>query len=239
MMEHAAGAERERIVEAYRRRENTGRGRRGFFTFEDLAQWHRVQERHRETLRMLKRYGFDALGSLRILDVGCGDGNMLRQFVQWGAEPANLAGIDLRPDAVEQARRLAPHLDARVGCATSLPWPDASFDLVSQHTVFTSILDGGVRIRVAAEMARVLRPGGAVVWYDFLVDNPYNPDVRGVRRGEIERLFPSLDAHFRRLTLLPPLARRMPAVALPLVYPLLAACPLLCTHILGLLISSR
>jgi ubiquinone/menaquinone biosynthesis C-methylase UbiE len=174
---------------------------------------------------------------MRILDLGCGEGNQLRQFVQWGATPANLAGIDLRENAVRRAAELAPGMDVRAGSAAALPWADASFDVVCQHTVFTSILDGAVRRNVAAEMTRVLRPGGAVLWYDFVYDNPSNPDVRGVPMREVRALFSGFAADLRRVTLAPPIARRLPVGALALLYPLLAALPFFRTHCLGVLVK--
>jgi hypothetical protein len=58
-------------------------------------------------------------------------------------------------------------------------------------------------------MWRVLKPGGAVLWYDFFVDNPRNRDVKGMPEKEIRRLFPAGQLHLRRTTLAPPLARRL------------------------------
>jgi len=109
--------------------------------------------------------------------------------------------------------------------------------LVCQHTVFTSILDPTIKQQIAAEMARVLRPGGAVLWYDFMYNNPRNPDVRGIKADEIRSLFLAFQLHLRRITLAPFIARRLPELLLPVLYPLLATIPLLRTHYLGLLVK--
>lgn len=231
--------ERERVLAAYAARDQRAQGAPRHFTFEDPAHVTRVHERYAATLRLLARHGLHPLGGLRILDVGCGDGTLLRQFVQWGASPADLAGLDLRDDVVRRAAELGHGMDLRVGSAAALPWPDGSFDLVCQQTVFTSILDGDVRRKVAAEMARVLKPGGAVLWYDFVFDNPRNPDVRAVPAREVRALFPGFAADLVRITLAPPIARRLPVATLPLLYPILAALPFLRTHRLGLLIKPR
>lgn len=224
--------ERERILKTY---ESYDAG--GWFGFQNLAHFVRVQERYRWTLCLLKAYGFHPLGPLRILDVGCGDGSMLRQFLEWGAEPENLAGIDLRPEPVKKARHLNPSLDIRCGCATSLPWSSAQFHLVCQHTVFTSVLHSEMRQQIAREMARCCAVGGAVLWYDFAYDNPRNPHVRGANAREIRSLFPGFEVHLQRITLAPFIARRIPDRFLPIVYPILASVPLLCTHYLGLFIK--
>lgn len=231
--------ERERILAVYAERRRRAGDSPRHFTFEDPAQVQRVHERYAATLRLLRACGLHPLGGLRILDVGCGDGTQLRQFVQWGAAPANLAGIDLRPDATGRAAQLGAGMDIRTGTAAELPWPGGTFNLVSAHTVFTSILDEAIRRAVAAEMVRVLRPGGAVLWYDFVYDNPRNPDVRGVSPAQVRALFPGLAARLTRITLAPPIARRIPAPLLPVLYPILAALPFLRTHCLGVLTVPR
>jgi SAM-dependent methyltransferase len=143
-----------------------------------------------------------------MLDIGCGNGNMLRQFLQWGAKPENLAGIELRSEPVEYALTLNPNLDIRCGSADSLPWANNAFDMVSQHTVFTSILDYGVKKRVASEMLRVLKPHGIILWYDFWI-NPTNQQTHGIRPSEIRDLFPGCNYKFCKITLAPPLARKV------------------------------
>lgn len=227
--------EEDRIRNAYRKRERLHPNKTQFFGYEDLAHLFRVQERYRETLRLLNKHGFQDLSKISIIDIGCGDGNMLRQFMQWGASPANLAGIELRPDQVEIALNLSPQIDVRCGNAAVLPWPDLSFTLVCQNTVFTSILDSSLKKKVASEMDRVLKPGGAVLWYDFIYNNPKNPDVLGVKLKEILGLFTGYQFFTKRITLAPPLSRRIPESLLSVIYPILSVYPFLCTHLLGLL----
>ena len=94
-------------------------------------------------------------------------------------------------------------------CPPELPWPDASFDLVSQFTVFSSILDPAVKQQVAAEMRRVVRPGGKILWYDLRKSNPMRPVCGGLSRAEHKPnwLFPGCAIRFRNATLAPPVAR--------------------------------
>jgi len=208
-----------------------------FFVYRAFADLLFEQQRHREMLRMLYGYGFHPLNDCHILDVGCGNGNLLRQFMHWGGQPENLCGIELREEALQIACKLSPHLDIRCGNAASLPWPKETFDLVVQSTVITSILDKETRRRVANEMIRVLKPEGAILWYDFMRDNLWNPDVRGVKKAEIQALFPGSAIHLRAITLAPPIARRIPQSLLPMFYPLLSSIPFLRTHYLGLFIK--
>ena len=167
-----------------------------------------------------------------VLDIGCGDGTWLKLFHDLGAE--KLAGIELRKGPYTAAARNLPEAELVCGSAHQLPWPDAHFDVVSQFVVFTSILDWELRQRIAAEMLRVVKPSGVILWYDFRVNNPCNPNVRGVGKGEIAALFPFAELQLRSLILAPPLARvivpRSPSLASAL-----ERIPFLRTHYLGVI----
>jgi SAM-dependent methyltransferase len=120
-----------------------------------------------------------------------------------------LHGCDINAERLAAARRLQPGVDYREVDGGVLPYADGSFDLVCQFTVFSSIVSTAMRESLAAEMRRLLRPGGAIAWFDFRYNNPRNAAVRGLGRREVRRLFPDCRARFRSLGLLPPLARRI------------------------------
>lgn len=190
-----------------------------------------VQQRERVILKLLDKYKMNPLVDKKILDVGCGSGGELRRFIEYGACPENLFGIDLLPDRIERAKELNPLIDFRCGNAEELPYEDAYFDLVMQFTMFTSILDDTMKSNIAKEMLRVLKHEGIILWYDYHISKPTNPDVKGVGKREIKRLFPNHSFHFKRITLAPPLARMIAPYSLLLCY-LLEKIPLLCTHYL-------
>ena len=227
-----ADAEAARIREAYARRQ---KGPQGKYSFLDPSHVLLIQERDSELLSMLSRHGVESLEGKRILEIGCGMGYLLRAFLQWGARPENVVGIDLLQERIELARKLCPQ-DVRLECgnAATLGFPDASFDFVMQSVVFSSILDPEMRQQIASEMLRVLRPCSFVLWYDFFVDNPRNPDVRGIRSREIRSLFPGCRIYLRRITLAPPIGRLVGRYS-PFLYTLLSRCKILCTHYLGLI----
>jgi SAM-dependent methyltransferase len=195
-----------------------------------------VQERDRILRHLLDNSGFSPLGQRRILDIGCGAGGVLADFQKWGARPENLVGIDLLAERIRMAREHFPQISFHQANAEALPFADEVFDLALLFTAVSSILDDEMRQNVAAEARRVLRPGGAIVWYDFRFNSPFNPNVRGIGRGWIRRLFPESVMRLRSLTLAPPLARRL-GVFTELLYPILARIPVLRTHYLGLLIK--
>ncbi|MEY4748052.1 MAG: hypothetical protein RIQ60_266 [Pseudomonadota bacterium] len=193
--------------------------------------WQTVQERQRETLKLFVRQGWHELASRRVVDVGCGAGGNLLEFLRLGFAPAHLSGIELLPERHAQARAVLPDAVAlHLGDAVQAPVAPASVDLVVQATVFSSLLDDAFQQQLADAMWRWLRPGGAVLWYDFVVDNPRNPDVRGVPLARVRALFPQAEVVLvRRVTLAPPIARRVCRLH-PALYGVFNALPLLRTH---------
>jgi ubiquinone/menaquinone biosynthesis C-methylase UbiE len=193
-----------------------------------------LAERRRLTRKALERDGWVPLGDRKVLEVGSGTGRELAWLLDLGASPSRLLGIDLLADRVESARKAYPALEFQVANAEHLSFADDSFDLVLAITVFSSILDSSMASNVSAEINRVLRPGGALLWYDFRYDNPSNRDVRGVSAARVRALFPQLSGDLVELTLLPPIARRLGPLA-PIAYPVLVRVPPLRSHLLGLL----
>ncbi|GAA4004442.1 hypothetical protein GCM10022247_26850 [Allokutzneria multivorans] len=95
-------------------------------------------------------------GSERVLDLGCGDGVLLDLLA---APSRHLTGIDLSPDSLAVARRRPTLANARLveGRAQRLPFPDNDFDACTSHMALMLMDDVDA---VAAEVARVLAPGG-------------------------------------------------------------------------------
>lgn len=197
-----------------------------------------VEERVRHTRRLLRNVGLNDLRGLRILDVGCGYGSELARMRDLGARASDLVGVDLIPARIELARQTYPEIEFHVADAAELAFPDASFDVVLSYTVFSSVLYHGMARQISAEMNRVLKPGGVVLWYDMRRGNPTNRNVRGLPAATVRDLFPGLRPILRSLTLAPPLARRL-GLLTGAAYPLLGALPFLRSHLLGILIKPR
>ena len=197
------------------------------------SQLFLVQHRERQMVALLARHGFDGrIGHARVLDVGCGAGGTLIDLLRYGARADYLAGIDIVPERVEQARARLPLADLTCGSAERLPYADHAFDLVCQFTMLTTVLDTTVRQRIAAEMRRVVRPDGLILWHDLLWRSPGNPSVRAINPAEIRALFPDCRIDARRATLAPPLAR-LTAPRAWLLAEALATVPLLRSHLLA------
>jgi SAM-dependent methyltransferase len=194
------------------------------------------QGRERVAAHLLRRAGaFPARGD-RCLEVGHGRVGWLATLQAWGLETEDLYGIELDPVRSEVAGAAFPGAHLEVGDARSLPWEDGIFQLAIVSTVLTSILSPPARVRVAQEITRVLQPGGSALVYDFRWNNPSNPNVRRIGRGEIAELFPGFRGKIRSVTLMPPLARALAPRSWTLAT-LLEGLPFLRSHLVAVMVN--
>jgi ubiquinone/menaquinone biosynthesis C-methylase UbiE len=206
-----------------------------YYSWFDPGNLFLVQERERLLLKRLRRHGREPLTGSRILEIGCGSGHWLRQFIKWGISPNDVTGIDLRPEVVAMAAQLCPKgVTLQCTSGSDLKFQDESFDLVLQSMVFTSVLDDRIRYQIAGEMLRVLKKTGLIIWYDFHVKNPWNPNVRGVRKAEIRRLFPDCHVELERVSLALPLSKILAPWSWTVSH-LLSRLRILNTHYLGVI----
>lgn len=123
--------------------------------------WHARYQQQARWTKNTRDYLFNRAGldtAKRILEVGCGTGAL------WEHLPAPTGsenhGLDLRLDSVKQARFNAPGLLAVNAAGEHLPYPEACFDLTFCHYLLLWVRNPGLVLR---EMARVTRPGGAIL----------------------------------------------------------------------------
>ena len=172
--------------------------------------WQSVQERQRALISLLSKHIDQPLSNLKVLEVGCGSGSNLLELIRLGFSPENLIGNELLPERVEAARKNLPLLcKVEEGDACLLNYPQNSIDIVYQSTVFTSLLDNHFQEQLAEVMWKWVKPGGGVLWYDFVYNNPKNKDVRGIPISRIRELFPDAVIDTNRVTLAPPISRKV------------------------------
>jgi len=174
-----------------------------WFTDEDRGTlaFYRSLDQHRYKVhwRLQSAVGFDRTQGLRVLEIGCGCGSEAELFAR---AAAHYTAIDLTNAAVSITRKRFQLLGLE-GCfvqgdAESLPFPDASFDLVYSHGVLHHTPDTSRTIR---EIYRVLSPGGrAVVMLYYRDSFNYHVNLRIIRR---------LRAHLLRVELGVTLCRKM------------------------------
>lgn len=100
-----------------------------------------------------------------VLDVACGPGLVVAAFAR---VVRHATGIDITPAMLDRARAHAAqqgltNVTWHLGNVLPLPWPDASFSIVSSRFAFHHFLEP---LSVLREMARVAKPGGRVVVVD-------------------------------------------------------------------------
>jgi len=222
----------DRIKEIYRyRKEVISADTYSYFNPGNLFNMHMKEK---NVLRLLYKHGIKTLKDFKILEIGCGNGAWLRDFVKYGADPKNLFGIELLEERVEEAKMLNPNFNISEGNAEILDFDDNNFDIVLQRAVFTSILHHGMKDNIAREMLRVVRAGGIVLWYDFRFNNYRNPHVRGIGKNEIKSLFPGCTYDIQKIILFPFAARKIGKYGW-LLCRLLSHFPFLLTHYLAVI----
>ncbi|HEV7206243.1 MAG TPA: class I SAM-dependent methyltransferase [Jatrophihabitans sp.] len=137
------------------------------------ARWHdRVVERAADTAVAAMPV------PLRVLDVGCGSGALLRELVVRAPYSDAFVGLDPDPGALATAEEQSDRrIDFVRGRAEALPFADGAFDLVVSTTSFHRWSDPE---RGLAELHRVIAPRGKVVLVD-LCAGPLRRTAEGAR----------------------------------------------------------
>jgi arsenite methyltransferase len=116
----------------------------------------------------------------RVLDLGSGAGTDSLVAVQMVGPEGSVTGVDMTPEMLAKARAAAEELGVGnvefvEADAESLPFPDASFDVVISNGVIDLIPD---KDAVFAELHRVLEPGGRIQLADVTIQKPVSEEGR-------------------------------------------------------------
>src|SRR5688500_3709199 len=113
---------------------------------------------HRWRTKAVRMAGIS--GGESVLDCASGTGDLAIAFKKAVGPAGRVVGTDFVPEMLDLARRKAPDIEFEVAYVTALPYPVASFDVVSISFGIRNVSDPR---RGLAEMARVLRPGGRLI----------------------------------------------------------------------------
>ncbi|NMN99768.1 class I SAM-dependent methyltransferase [Gordonia sp. TBRC 11910] len=128
--------------------------------------------------------GADLASGQRVLEIGCGTGNLSTAVKR--AEPGvELTAIDPDPLALDRARRKSSTIDFRIGYAQELPFADETVDRAFSSLMLHHLDPESVKSALA-ELFRVCKPGGSVHVVDFI-------EVRGLFARMGHHHFPGVD----------------------------------------------
>jgi ubiquinone/menaquinone biosynthesis C-methylase UbiE len=173
--------------------------------------------------------------SATVLDVGCGSGGDLFELFRLGYSPENTVGIDILPERIAEARRLHPNVRFVDGDASHMEFPDGSFDLVFESTMFATLPDDRLSAAIGAEMVRVCRPGGYLVLVDWRTPKPGDRTYNALTGRRLQALFGVgrdtqwLSTH--RGALVPPLGRFLSKWCPSAYFLVSAVLPFLCGQV--------
>jgi len=142
----------------------------------------------RANIRALQRMDIER-ESAKVLDIGCGTGASLVQFIRLGFNPVNLAGVDPSAERIAQARSSYPTVEFRQESGEATTFADSTFDIAFESTLFMMLTSDDVARRVAGEMLRVTRLGGYVMLADWRYARKKSTDHRAMSRERIASLF--------------------------------------------------
>ena len=134
----------------------------------DMEYYLRILEYDEVTL-FIDKHSAELSTESSILDIGCGAGRHLIHLSNKGF--TNLFGVDLSPHGIARLTSYRPGIQAQVADATQLPFKDNSFDVILMVGIVYEIPDLSKHDRAFAEIRRLLRPGGRLL---FINNSPYN-----------------------------------------------------------------
>ncbi len=164
------------------------------------------EERIKKVKQILQNYN---LSNSSILEIGAGQGDNVQMLLDLGFESKKIFLNELLPERAQRIKVNHPDIVLFEGDALTINF-NQTFDCVFQSTVFTSILEDTDRIKLANKMWNLLNPGGIILWYDFVYNNPSNLNVKKVSIQETTDLFPlAKRREIVKVTLAPPIGRRV------------------------------
>jgi SAM-dependent methyltransferase len=194
-----------KIRERYAKRTDARYSRGAYF----VSGLYMAKEKEIAYAHLIREHLGNDLSNKKIMEVGAGGGGNLLFFKKLGFEWKNIYANELLEERYRSLLQCLPNATCIQGDALGLEYK-AEFDVVFQSTVFTSILDENFRKALANKMFEMLKPGGIILSYDFVYNNPSNKDVLKLTRKGINALFPNhKKIQFKKVTLAPPVARRI------------------------------
>lgn len=155
-----------------------------------LYMHERFREQVCKIFRFLKSRNIDFI-ECKILDVGCGAGDLLRFIAELKGGSDNLYGYDLSEYRIQKAKNLNPNIKYSIGDITKFKIEDLKFDIIFAVDVFMH-LNSLEQIKSSLDnIKNMLSENGVFIWYDAYWDNHFNSannaDSCGYNPNEMEQ----------------------------------------------------
>ena len=216
------------IERRYKKRENIS----WKYNLIEPSMYRSEQGKETALIKWIKTCSILPIEDKTLLEIGCGSGGNLLQFLRLGFLPQNITGNELLEERFIASRnKLSNNIHLIQGNALELNFETLQFSIVFQSMVFSSILDENFRLELAKKMWGWVKEGGGILWYDFIYNNPWNKDVTGISYNKVKEYFPEGTIKKWKITLAPPLSRVVTKIH-PSLYNIFNIFPFLRTHIL-------
>ncbi|MEK7434440.1 MAG: class I SAM-dependent methyltransferase [Cyanobacteriota bacterium] len=153
------------------------------------SNYYILSSREKMLNHFLNKYYQRTLPTIKIIDIGFGNGFDIFNLVKYGATVRNIYGTEIIKERYEKVKYALTDTNLRMVENFILPYPNGLFDLVIQSTVLSSIQHEESRKKLASEMLRLLKKGGKVFSYDMRYPNPFNKDTLAIDKKELKNLF--------------------------------------------------
>lgn len=124
-----------------------------------------------------------------ILDVGCGSGTNIFQFLRLNFQIENIMGVEINEERLSVAQKIYPNANFVLCDASKMQFENNTFDLVYESTLFATLPDDTLCKSIANEMIRVCKVGGHILLIDWRIPKPNNPNYNALTKKKLTSFF--------------------------------------------------
>jgi len=151
----------------------------------------RVREAYYKMFNVIRKSNID-ISKLKILDLGCGDGNWTRFYAELTEGPENIHGIDLSKYRVKKAKKMNPGIQYEVSDILLPVDSSIKYDLVTINVVLMHFDEKSDINKILENIYNILKDPGYLIWLDTYAHDhfaaPMNAESYGFHPSQMENL---------------------------------------------------